>query len=218
MLKECRDKDLEPLLEDIYNMIKYSFTNEITNKHNHMKIEFIDTYYDFFKEVVRTNNVELFHKLITEIIKPNTFDNSKCHIVIDSMKILLNPLEYCSSPKKNFSKIVHYYLLENKYELYKENDNYLFFYYLTKIIEAKIDYKDRYIEQYIQLVIYIFLKNNIEPDKFLPTLLYIIKNKKMINEFICHNITRERNNYEIIKEAIIDIAIKSLDSNYTKIK
>ena len=220
MYDECRNKTyhnemLEPIIEDLYNMFEFDFMRHLGfnfDKDDNQKIKHITNLLQPLYDVIETNNIPLFHKLVFEVTHPNN-NTISTHLIFDMMNLLLHPQEYLSQEDHYFSMITDYFFEEDKYNFYLDNSKYLYFYYLTNLIKL-CRYNNLNKDSLGIMIIYYFLKNNIEPEKFVPAVNYAINNRKIINSFAFHN--RVTNNQNEFINFIMDLILNETPSIIVK--
>jgi len=211
MYDECRkrtyqNEKLKQIIEDIYNMFEFDFEHHLSFNYDDddtRKIKYINNILQPLYDVIETNNIPLFHKILYEILHPS--NNTICtNAIFDIMNLLLYPYEYLNQENHYFEIITDYFLAENKYDFYVENSNYLYFYYLAKLIELhkSTEINSKSIEC---LIILYFLQNNIDPDKFIPAINYLMANQEFINSYYILNRLRKTHDESI--KILLDIII-----------
>ena len=107
-------------------------------------------------------------------------------MIFDIMDLLQFPYEYCSRDNNYLIMLTDYFFEEDNYEFYLENSNYLYFYFLSQVINKtkKHELKAGFFEA---LLIYYFLTNNADINNFDSTLDYIIKNRRYLSTYFQQN-------------------------------
>lgn len=211
---ECRkriyhNEKLKPILEDIYNMFEFDYNNfsgwTVDDYDVIKKITYINNILKPLYDTIDSNNIPLFRKLLYEVLHPKN-NAINTHLIFDMLNLLLHPQEYLKQEIHYFLLITDYLLKENKYDFYLENNNYLYFHYLTQLINLTKNTTLNTKSLELEAVCY-FLKNNIDPDKFAPAINYIICNRTEIYSFFTLNFKREYK--DELMNIIMDIIVNN---------
>jgi hypothetical protein len=222
MYDECRNKTyhnekLEPVIEDLYNMFEFDFKHHLGfnfDVDDNRKIKHITNLLQPLYDVIDTNNIPLFHKLVFEVTHPNN-NTISTHLIFDMMNLLLFPQEYLSQEDHYFSMITDYFISENKYDFYSKNSTYPYFDYLNKLYNHGKEHNIKYTGTGIEVaIIYYFLKNNTNPNNFIDALDYVHNNIQFINSFYRHNYKKE--NEDEFLNVLMNVILNELDHRVIK--
>lgn len=206
--KTYKGKVLEPIIKEIYELFGMCFDIEIMldiKISDEQKIKTFNTFFPLFYRVVKTNNIELFKKVVNELFR-YSMNMISSDLIVPLFDLLMDPqLFFQKEENRHFKFITKYLLEEDKYSFYHENSDCLYFDYLAKHLEyLKRNNVKR--NSFGILAIYYFLKNNIEYDKFIPVLDYVFANYDDLNTFLSLNYdeTKKDELINVIMEKVLN--------------
>lgn len=206
--KTYKGRILEPITNEIYELFGMCFDIEILldiKISDEQKIETFNTFFPLFYRVVKTNNIELFKKVVNELFRYSR-NMISSDLIVPLFDLLLDPqLFFQKKEHRHFKFITKYLLEEKKHSFYHENSNYLYFDYLSKHLDCCMKYNVKR-NSFGILAIYYFLKNNIEYDKFIPVLDYVFANYDDLNTFLSLNYdeTKKDELINVIMEKVLN--------------
>lgn len=196
LIGEYHNKDLEPILKEIYELFDFTFIIFLSWKftiRDELKIDYIKRVFPLFYKIVETGNIDIFKNLINEFMHPKAGPCITTDLIIQTFDILIDPYEYFNRNVDDvyFESIIEYFIREKKYDFCLKNNNYLFFDYLSKYMYYCQTYNIKK-NNYAIIAMYYFIKDKIDPEKYLHALDYVFGNYKELNTFTSLNYVSEK--------------------------